>query len=572
MGSVAGILYAASMNRHYRGNHGFAIVVVLLVSVVALGAIVTSASLAALSARQVASYENAASVALLAAESGLNTLMARSKLEAYAFDGHDSVASWLGGFDGQLASYDLPNGASVSLSVVGSEANGIATIRAVGTARDGSSQRAVLQDFDIALGDNEVPLFSDAALVTKTALSTNARVSRLIGLSEDEADWKFSATLGQAQDGEYVEIGSGDDLSRYRVSVQAGQYSLDLVSGAGFNPSDSFGEPICDIDDIDADRMECPLSLPVTLIPYAVTESYGAPVPARIFVTNTEPYTARSVEADGSVTPGTSVWLGGTTHEDSNRGTVVAIGVDESDRPFLEVEWSPSPSGVEVSEGDPVRKVVLSAIAEGGCPDDKQHTDEKMPQGCEEQELDDLWANTFGGISKTTMRDVAMTGEDDNALAELGLPQDQYDDWVEVERAHYDGGDWPFEVTGLTWIDGAQTKGRNNALCGSGIVILNTGMDLDDDPDDRINLTTQGCEFRGVLYVIGQLKLVGNLDNFEGAVFVEGPGGITEAEGTGDKALYNPIAVREALGLLPSTPVVEGLFAGRPNTFRLSNR
>lgn len=524
------------MRQPYRGRSGFAVAVVLLVSMVALVAAVSTASIAAVSARRVANIEQRSTVALFAAESGLNTIIARS--EVSTFDGYSDVASWLSGSG--LEQYTLPSGATVDLSVSPVSAD-VVTIRSQGTAPDQSSVRVVFQDFDVRFGEVRPSLFANAALVTKTALKTSSRFSRLVGLDADEASWTFDATLAQARLGDYVVL----ENERYRLTdITSGTYTLSpLRTGV-------------------APRYE-EASEPVELIPFAVGRPIDAPG------ANPPPYTA--APSSLYVTNGEIFLPGEEIRVQRSGSTVDNIGIVgpngwNPDTGLLDVQWPGGWLG-EVAEGTPVRKVVLSAIAEDGCPADKTFTDDKLPQGCEDRDdgvdLGDLWLATFGGISKTDLRAIAMG--DETVLA-------KYPDYDGVPTAHYQGGAWPSAVTGLTWIDGAQTQGKNNQLCGSGIVVLNTGASLDDDPDARINLTTADCDFSGILYVVGQLKLVGNLDNFSGAIFVEGPGGITEAEGTGDKSLYDPIAIREALDLLPRVLVFEGLFQARPSTWRLAQR
>ena len=444
--------------------------------------------------------------------------------------------------------YSLPNGATVALSVVGSEADGIATLRSVGSSPDGSSVRVVLQDFDVEFGEVPFSLFADAALVTKTGLKTSSAKSYLIGLEDDDASWRFSATLSRAREGDFLQMDRDDDGADelYRVTAfdeDSGTFTL-LE-----RPGGTVGVP-----EVDG-------TLPVTLIPFGVGRPVGsvgtpppyalADRPAKIMVTNGEVFT-----------PGTQIRIAGIGGLD-NIGEVTEDGWDP-DTGELSVSWDcvgcTWTNGV--AEGTPVRKLVLSAIAEGGCP--TNDVEAKLPQGCEDSgdgvDLGDLWAETFGGLSKIELRDIA------NGDFE---PLD-YPEWTDVDGSYYTDGDWPEEVHGLTWIDGAQTRGKNNELCGSGIVVLNTGASLDELADDRINLTTADCDFTGILFVIGQLKLVGNLDNFSGAVFVEGPGGITEVQGNGDKALYDPIAIREALEALPPEIAFEGIFAALPSTWRIS--
>lgn len=492
------------MNRSDRKHQGIALVVVLLVSVVALSALVSTASLSALSSRRVTGDERHATTALLAAESALNTVLTRSRTDQYEYDdtAHASVQAWLE--EVGLDSSTLPNGATVTLTAL-DESAGSVTLRAVGNAPNGA-QRTIYQDFVLDLEEVDPSLFADAALLTKDVLHTNSKNSKLVGRGLNADDWLFEdRLLSDSRVGEYV---IREDGKKYRVEVRHGDGAYDLFDMEDGTVSENVGP-----------------NTPVTLLPFALTETVDlvdAVTPTTLKVTNTDLYRV-----------GTEIAVG------SGVGTITEVRAGE-----VVVNWDGVIPSSDLLEGSPIRKIVPSAIAEGGCPDpDSSHYDEKLPQGCFEEDLGDLWANTFAGATKTQLRDIAVS-----------------------EGSYYSGGDWPSSVSGMTWIDGAKTKGKNNALCGDGIVVLNTGSAIDEETDS-INLTTSDCEFEGVLYVIGQLRLVGNLDNMAGAIVVEGPGQTT-VQGTGDKSLYDPVAIRRALESLPPITVENGLLATIPNSVR----
>src|SRR6056297_1994148 len=229
------------MNSHRKRSQGFAVVVVLLVSMVALGAIVTTASLSSLSARQVAGDERQSTIALFAAESALNTVLARSRTAAYAYDEdvHTSVYDWLTTVG--LNTMTWPNGASVTLAAL-DEAGGRVTLRAVGTAASGAT-RTVFQDFVLYATELDPTLFADAALLTKDALATNSKNSRMDGRDLLEEDWMFTEVLGHARDGEYVEI----DSVLYKVSDRADDGSSTLTSLDGatvYDPNPTPGSTV----------------------------------------------------------------------------------------------------------------------------------------------------------------------------------------------------------------------------------------------------------------------------------------------------------------------------------------
>ena len=492
------------------GQRGIALVIVLLVSMVALTAVVASASVAALGARQTTSLERRSTVALFAAESGLNSILARSRSGPQAFNGaqHASVADWIESVG--LDSYTLPGGARVELAVV-AEIDDMVTLRSVGIAPDGS-RRTILQDFVLEDGLIDPSIFADAALITKPALRTNSRNSRLIGRGIEETEWFFhDRPLADARVGEYVQIGG----VRYVVTAMEGGFvDLDAVAPATAD-SESLAE-----------------STLATLIPFAVTADVSSPWfnPTRLPVTDGVVYRV-----------GNTIEVGGA------RGTVAAVGDD-----FIDVTWQVTPSAT-LEEGTPIRRLIVSAISEGGCPPpNTQNLADKLPQGCVERDLGDLFANTFNGASKSEIWEYAQ----------------------EFGRCCT----WPASGTvlsGITWIDNATTGQANSRrLCGEGVVVINTGANPLTDPGS-ININTDGCEFEGIIYVIGQLGLQGNLDTFSGTIIVEGPGETSVQGGQGNpntgqgaKALYDPIAIRRALESLPPLTRSEGLVGSLPRTWR----
>lgn len=501
------IAYRASVNeRSSRG--GFAIVIVLLVSVVALGAVITSASLTALSSRRVSSGERQATIALLAAESGLNTVLARSRTDAYAYDDtqHASVASWLTMVG--LDEYELAGGATVTI-VPWNQTDGVVTLQATGTATDGTT-RTIFQDFILDQGELDASLFANAALITKDQLRVNSNNVVIEGKDETEADWIFTGmTLADAFEGEYVDVGG----FRYRVETVVGDGTVELVAVPG-------GGTTTLTDSTAAD-----------LIPFAVARQMVATGSSSFVpVSNAALYTVGSV-----------IYVG------TGRGQVT--GLTETS---LIVDWIVAP-GI-VAEGTPIRMDVPSAIADpGACPaSNTNNLDQKLPDGCNEQDLGDMFDNAFQGATKSEIRDMATV---------------------------YDAKDWPATVSGLTWIDASKNGNISvtsaNPLCGSGIVILNTGSDLE-DPDGNVSITTGDCQFTGVIYIMGQLGIAGNLDQLRGAVLTEGTlasNDFTSIQGTSgsgtSKLAYDPVAVRDALQNLPPIQVDKGLIAIVENSLRL---
>jgi hypothetical protein len=381
---------------------------------------------------------------------------------------------------------------------------------------------------------------------------------RLIGLGLVASDWTFTdRTLRDARAGDWVTV--TDDAGREERLIvserdegtgtvklvdpdapETNGFTLDGTPDASDTVSDGNFVEVTLPGDV-ADHYSIAGDHPATVTPYVITED--------VTLSDRVANTTISVSNADSYTPGLVVGMGDCLWTidgdgvDGEAGTLtISPLVNGADYPGYDCsDLSGGTSSFEA--GTVLTRTVPSAVAEGGCPDPSKKTEEKLPQGCVETPLGDLWTGTFGQ-SKTDLLDDVLAGE----------------------GAYYSDGDWPTTVNGLTWIDGARTQGKNNELCGEGIVILNTGSSLSDQPD-RINLTTADCDFQGVLYVIGKLKLVGNLDNFSGAVLTEGPGD-TEVQGTGDKALFDPIVVRNVLDYLPTVSESKGLVGMIANSYR----
>src|SRR6056297_2571918 len=171
-----------------RTQSGFAVAVVLLVSAVALAAAVGSALFATVASREVATSERRATSALFAAESGMNTLVVRSKTPTYELLATDAdIQAWLERVE--LDAYALPDGSQILLSALNETADSV-TIRAEGVSA-GGSRRVVLQEFTLATGTVDLGLFANAALVTQGSLSSNSAVSTIIGRDSTLDSWRF---------------------------------------------------------------------------------------------------------------------------------------------------------------------------------------------------------------------------------------------------------------------------------------------------------------------------------------------------------------------------------------------
>ena len=506
------------MIKRDRRQDGFAVTVVLLVTVVALGAAVVAASVSAIAVRQVGTAERRGTNAFLAAESGLNSVLAKAREPSLAYDDgvDDDIDGWLQRIG--LDDYTLPDGSIVRMSAQNETLERV-TIRSEGIAA-GGSRRVILQDFVLQAGARPPGLFADGALISIPRIQANSAVTRLRGMTSSVAEWTFEDRfLFESRIGEYVVIDSELYVVEGKTDAGLPTEQVDVR-----RLSDDFEDTL-------------PGTEPATLIPFALTDT---------------------VSMSSDVLPVTDVTLYPVGTEVFVGNAVGTVTVQDEDASTLTVSWSTLPN-TDLAEGSPVRRVVASAITDltGSCPSGP-NAGNIFPQGCFQQDLEDLFANTFNGMTKSELREFADS---------------------EVNRDRGGGlyvNTWPSggNVSAVTWIDAASTGSvQSVGLCGDGAVILNTGtfdLEVGDATDTaRININvSDACPFTGIIYVIGQLGLQGNIDNISGAVLVEGPGNFTNVQGTGTKSLYDPIAVRRALEGLPSDPASAGLFARLPNSWR----
>lgn len=518
-----------------KSRSGFALAVVILVTVVALIAALSAATLATITARQTSTSERRATLALMAAESGLNTVVERSKTTKYELLSSDtSIQAWLQRVG--LNSYSLPNGATINLTAL-NETPTSATILSEGITADGS-RRVVLMDYQIA--PDVVPdlgLFANAALVTQGSLNSNSAVSTIIGRTSDLDQWIFpDRVLDDALLGEYFVVsqdcgGATTDVT-YKVIDDAGD-----EDGDGFIAVEQVHPGSCSTG-----TTSLASTTSGTLIPFATASDLD--------VNGVAVGTVWTQEIP--VTDVTLYAVGNEIIIDDRVAVIDSVGDDT-----ITITWGAGP-GDAIAEATPIRREVPSALAETSCPSGPK-ADEKLPQGCYLQDLSNIWEKTFPTITKGEMLDLAKS----------------YNQYYGPEA----DSEWPTStLSNVTWIDGAQTGNFNSrgpkggdtsgrGICGEGVVIINTGVYDSGSESAAINVNVDDCEFSGVLYVIGELGIQGNLDGFSGTIIVETDQG-TKVQGTGTKSLYDPIAIRKALANLPPPVAPIGLVGGIPSTWR----
>ena len=493
-------------------QRGFAITVVLLVTLVALGAFVFSAVLLSLASRTSAAQERSANQAYLAADSGLATLVTR--LVADGVETTSEFEVW-GGFDSDLvldASEDVRARLSIQRSVLHTDGM-LYTVRSVGLA--GQATRTVLQEF-LLVEDESPPLsLRIPAALTSYATITSAGTPTVWGLPDDAESWIFSdryfgdpnpslipRLLGEGSAGEYARIG-GTEGDLYRI-IDANDPPADCSSG------EVRVQKVEEVEEDDA--FDCMNGdEPAGLIPFAATEAKeitASTVPSKIKVTDST-FSLFDVGAE--------IKVGGATGE---------IVSQDRDKGEMVVNWS---VGGAINEGDPVRASIYSGVTGGQCVLGGRAD---FRDGClegQEAQLANMIETTFGeGVTEQDLLDKAQEEHDDGINSVFG-------DAHAIRDVPLEGWSWLNVDSGATIRD----------LRGEGVLVVknNHGSGV------TLNVSN---EFQGLIYVIGTITLAGNALS-TGAVMVDGTAYLEEptdednmVRGTTD-IRYDPFALLSAI-------------------------
>lgn len=393
---------------HHR-QAGFAVTVVILVSVVALLAFLFSSAILTVSSRSAASQERNSTQALLAADSGLQTLRARASTSPYDAS-FGSFEYWI---ESNFGTLDLGDGIAATLDVVAEDADAI-TVQSTGTA--GSATRTVVQVFEIVIGP-PVPASATVpgALTSVGQIKTNSNALLVEGRDNTVSDWSYSSVqLCNALEGEYVVLAG----VTYRVegpsSCGTTMTLIEPISGLPLSPAPS-GSTL------------------VTHRPVAIAEPLtidgGTPPTSEVEVT---------AGAQSLFGVGAPITIGG-----SGLGTVVAV-----EGTTLTIEWDvdvplPQPEGAVLS-----RDISSGVTAAGTCNVGNKGAS-TFPDGCiGDVDLSNLFYKTFGIASPNTLKDYL---------------QDQ---GKVITGSQVDDG----PLTGITWVTNPDNNFRDQA--GNGILII----------------------------------------------------------------------------------------------------
>lgn len=398
-------------------RRGFAITIVLLVTVVAILAFLFSTATLTVASRSSAAQERNAAQALLAADSGLRTLNARAATTPYTAS-YENFTAWI---EGNFTTLDLGDGIEATLDVL-DETEDEVMVQSTGVA--GTARRVLVQSFRIVSGPPLPALVNvPGALTSVGSVDSNSASALVAGRENTDAEWTYlNVDLCAAATGEYVETSSG-------VVYQV------------IDEEPLCGEPVA-VRSTSGTETTLPGDTDITLRPTAIAEDLTV--------------------VDGistvRVTPGTRSLFGFGTPISIGTGSGIVTAVDEDadGNPILTIDWNlPGMEPAVANEGAVVRREVVSAVTNGTC-DLGNKGDETFPDGCQPgQDLSELFLKTFG-ITQ------------DQMFSSLEPAQILQGSDITASR----------ELSGITWVQDPDTNFRDQT--GSGILIVeaNAGQQM----------------------------------------------------------------------------------------------
>lgn len=502
---------------------GFALVVAMMVGLVVLIVVVTTASISTLSARKSVSNERQTYRTLLVAESGINTFAARATLMPFrgtvtqaALDNWAVCNADGSGFC--FPGFGVGSNVSLAVTLVSPNRVTVASTGAIGT----DSTKRVLQDFEVSAEPG--PLLNlPCALCTmpNAKVKGNASINGLVadsgtGVVGDVAETTtaFSTTspLFKADTFElsvtntsfidapgYVTVAMSDGTSETFKVTEKTEDTLKLevlnAPGTGTDVSVAAGAQI-------------------GFIPFAATGGTSGGDPSDGAAVSTVPVTS----TDGFFT-GMPVFIAGWS------GTVSDVGADGE---TVEITWTGgSGSGTPIKEGDAFSRSIDDVASAGtidvggnalACGHESGGTGAYDPNRCSQ-------------LGETDNPMSAFSGADDLFYATFGMTLDEFN----AAYPPISTWDGQADAGAVINISGSQVLAGTGGdqICGGPAVVVVQG-------DLTLNGSCDGG-FHGFIYVTGQFSQQGNSDIY-GAVAVDGTYSTVGQDTTSVTGTNNPNA------------------------------
>lgn len=504
---------------------GSALIIVLLMTLIVVGAVIAMVSNTMVLSRKGTGYERMAYADLLSADAGLNTFSPRVSMKKYTGRVDDidcfvqgtraanNTSAGTCNYTAQIPNYTLPNGASVAVRVVGVySAQSTITVQATSTMNGVS--KSLLQDFQVTRPPT-TNLSIPAALTSfpsidlggngqllgapGTSGGINTTDNGIIpGLTRLTSNFNYSSSpvVAVANDA-YVTTGSFLRINGYTMQVTgraAGYSSTNRVYSVTQVPGGvpKNGTPSGSGSSLSGDSVDL-VQFAVRSAPQSVTTSTARiPIsdPTGFFVNDVIYFRSGTTMYSAQVTN-----RGYTTDGDLNSGYLDIMYPATAVGKSLTGTTAATSSAVSaINIGTGISRYVPGASSAGAIGGGGSST--LLPSGAPGNTNilsgENLFKQTFSGKSKRDVYNLA------NRYDVAPSPVPDQVNWV-----------GPAGNYGTTSTSYSLTSGY---LCGTGILIVTGSLTLNG---------TCNAGFTGLLYVMGDLSNQGN-SNIRGAVVVEG--------------------------------------------------
>jgi len=497
-----------------RNASGFALVVTMLVGLVVLIVIVTTASISTLGTRQSVSDERQTYRAQLVAESGINTFPGRMRASGFRVGTSlDVLNDWVQCPSTTLSGdtfcfTGLGNGAHVTLSIA-TVADTRVTVSSTGTLGNRST-KVVVDDFAVGFDAGfYIPLGAALTSLPYVKVGGNASIKGQAG-STDGSD--VIAGLTTVTDAvteiPHARYDDPTDAGVFSVTVQDGSYlpvdgyvRIQDSSGSGrtyrvlAKDGDTLTLGVLDPPAV-AQTVSIALGAAVDMVPFAAT---GPAAPSEgVGVTSTV-----GVSDTAGFVPGMTVYIDGWS------GTVQTVGRDDASVSIL---WADQHEAGSIAEGDAFARSVYD-VASGNAIDVNGNAYACGYEG-----------GGVGDYDSALCADAIAEGNPLPGMTADELFETTFGMTIDAFNAAYPPVttfDGQADAGRVVNVNGSLNLTGNTEICGGPAILLVQGdLTLNGSCDPSAPDASDGG-FHGLIYVTGQFRQQGNSDIF-GAVVVDG--------------------------------------------------